>query len=78
MSKFSMVVRITLLVALVILLVAIIWGVTHRSSANPNGSLLNAVETVKPRGSGTAAAIFLTIMVVLGIIVVTASLVLKL
>lgn len=72
-----MAVRIILLVALVILLVSIIWGVTHRTSVNPNGSLVNGVETVKPRGSGTAAASFLTILVVLGIVVVITSLVLK-
>ena len=72
-----MVVRIILLLALVILLVAIIWGVTHRTSVNPSESLLNGVEQVKPRGSGTTAAIFLTIMVVLGIVVITISFVLK-
>ncbi len=72
-----MVVRIILLVALVILLVSIIWGVTHRTHTNPNDALTNGIETVQPRGSVTAAAIFLTVMVVLGIIVVTVSLVLK-
>ncbi len=72
-----MVVRIILLAALLILLVAIIWGVTHRTHINPNDSLVNGIESIKPRGSGTTAAIFLSIMVVLGIIVVTVSLVLK-
>ncbi len=78
MSKFSVVVRIMLLIALVVLLVAVIWGVTHRTTVNPSGSLSNGVETVRPRGSSAAAAIFLTIMVVLGTIVVTISLVFKL
>ncbi len=72
-----MVVRIILLVALVILLASIIWGVTHRTHTNPNDALTNGMETVRPRGSVTAAAIFLSVMVVLGIVIVSVSLVMK-
>ncbi len=78
MSKFSIVVRSILLFALVILLVSIIWGVTHRTHTNPNDTFVNSIENIRPRGSVTAAAIFLSTVVVLGIIIVSVSLVFKL
>ncbi|MHB8780836.1 MAG: hypothetical protein ACYC55_05585 [Candidatus Geothermincolia bacterium] len=78
MSKFTIAVRVLLLAALIILFVAIIWGVTHRTSVESDSIIVNHFEELKPEGSGAPTAIFLSVMVVLGIGVVGASLVFKL
>ncbi|RJP33758.1 MAG: hypothetical protein C4536_03760 [Actinobacteria bacterium] len=73
MNKFFLVVRIIVLVALLFLLAAVFWGLANRESTQASNGTVETYEQYQRSKPAGYTSILLIALVVLGIIVVLAS-----
>ena len=73
MSKFFLAVRIVVLAALLLLLVATFWGIANRESTEANDGVAEAYQEYQRSRPASYTSILLVGLVVVGIFVVLAS-----